>query len=137
MLSRYAVNLIELAGLIALFLDLRARWRSIPAVAPLHYNLRGRPLTYGPKFFLAVPAATMVFAYLLTEFTLTRPDARLPQAGPITVEAFIALLIWSMYVMQRALLDVAGGRRPTLDTARIAGPIALILAATVALAASP
>ena len=127
-------------GLLATWLVLGRSWKRLPAIVAHHFDLLGRPDSFGNKRILwVIPILTTVLCVALTIlglWGLSRENEPIERArlNAETLMGAITYLTWTTFFMTRATIDVGLGRRK--DLGRWLLPVVLAALALLILASS-
>ena len=134
MISPLAVALavVALAGVVAAWLVVGRRMHQLPASVAHHFDLLGRPDSWGKKQILwCLPGLVTVIVVAITLLALVAPPKSLPTHRDFEYLAFVeAYLAWLIFWLTTRTIDVGLGKRKTLGKGFcpiVLGTLALVI----------
>lgn len=114
------LGVVSTAGVVAVWILMGRSWRHLPSTVPHHFNVSGRPDSFGDKSILWIlpVIATVTHAVLLLLGVLA-----LSQGGNSVAETRVAAEVvtataaysaWTLFAVTRGTIDVGLGRRESL-----------------------
>ena len=131
-----ALAVVAIAGVVATWLVVGRRMHQLPATVVHHFDLLGRPDSWGKKQMLwGLPALLTVIVIVITLLVLVVPPKSPPTHRDFEYLAFVeAYLAWLIFYLTKLTIDVGLGKRQTLG--KMVCPVILLSLAFVILVGS-
>jgi hypothetical protein len=127
-----ALGVVAIAGIVSTWLVVGRRIHQLPATVAHHFDLLGRPDSWGKKQILwCLPGLVTIIAIAITLLALLVPPKSPPTHRDFEFLAFVeAYTAWMIFTITARMIDVGLGKRQTLGKGFcpiILGTLALVI----------